>query len=407
VIVGSDIARIFLPALERRRYVGLSGGRGSGKSHFVAEGMVRQMVRTHTRAVCGREVQNSIADSSKQLLEDKIHAFGLRNRFRITDREIIYAPTDSVVIFRGLQSYTSSSIKSLEGYTDFWGEEASSISQRSLETITPTFRKGSQMIFTWNHIEPDDPVERLFADNGVEPNVPSTDPDFLWIKANFYDNPWFPDELRRDMLRDRSRDHDKYLHIWLGHHRKLSQARVFKNWVVEDFDTPPNSRFYLGADWGFSIDPTVLVRCFLDGQRLYFDREVYRVGLEIDKTPEAFDLLDPDMPKMARKWPLVADSARPETISYMKRNGYPRIQPSVKGAGSVEDGIEFLQNYDIVIHPRCLHTHREFLHYSWKVDKRTGEVLPVLEDKDNHVIDAARYALEATRRSNYTLAGVG
>jgi phage terminase large subunit len=407
VRVGSSVARIFKPALERRRYVGLSGGRGSGKSHFVAEDLIRTSLSRHSRIVCGREVQNSIADSSKQLLEDKIRNFGLWDRFKITEREIVYPKTDSLFIFRGLQSYTSTSIKSLEGYTDFWGEEAQTVSQRSLDIITPTFRKGSRMTFTWNHVAEDDPVERLFAENGVEPNEPSPDPDFLWIKANFYDNPWFPDELRRDMLRDRARDHDKYLHTWLGHYQKLSQARVFKNFSVEEFDTPADARFYLGSDWGFSIDPTVLVRCFVMGKKLFFDREVYRVGLEIDKTPEAFDALDPSSPKMARRWPCVADSARPETISYMQRNGYPRIKPATKGAGSVEDGIEFLKSFDIVIHPRCVHTHREFLHYSWKVDKKTNEILPVLEDKDNHVIDAARYALEATRRSSYTLQGVG
>ncbi len=407
MIVGSDVAGVFLPALERRRYVGISGGRGSGKSHFVAENIICEMVCDHTRAVCAREVQNSIADSSKQLLEDKIRLFGLWDRFRVSEREIVYPRTDSLVIFRGLQSYTATGIKSLEGYTEFWAEEAQTISQRSLDIVTPTFRKGSRMTFTWNHVEPDDPVERLFSDNGVEPNVPSPDDDFVWIKANFYDNPWFPDELKRDMLRDRARDHDKYLHVWLGHHQKLSQARVFKNFIVDDFETPSDARFFLGADWGFSIDPTVMVRCFIDGNRLFFDREVYRVGLEIDKTPLAFDALDPANPKMARRWPCVADSARPETISYLKRNGYPRMQPSVKGSGSVEDGIEFLKSFDIVIHPRCTWTHREFLHYSWKVDKRTNEILPVLEDKDNHVIDAARYALEATRRSSYTLAGVG
>lgn len=104
---------------------------------------------------------------------------------------------------------------------------------------------------------------------------------------------------------------------------------------------------------------------------------------------------------------MTADSARPETISYMKRNGYPMIKPSLKGAGSVEEGIEFLKNFDIVIHPRCKWTHREFLHFSWKVDKRTNEILPILSEKDNHVVDAARYALEGTRRSTYTLQGVG
>lgn len=392
--------RVFVPLLQRRRFRGIHGGRGSGKSHFAGEDLVLNMVAQHTRAVCAREVQNSIKDSSKQLLEDKIAKHGLTSRFRITDREIIYPPTDSLVIFRGLQNHTATSIKSLEGFTEFWCDEAQGLSQRSIDLAVPTFRTGSQLTFTWNPLKASDPVEKLFRGN-------EDDPDFCLVEAQYYDNPWFPEELRRDMERDKRRDPDKYAHIWLGKYQRASEARVFHNWSVQEFETPQNARFYLGADWGFSIDPTVLIRCFIVGDKLYIDRECYKVGLEIDNTPAFFDLLDPSNPKMAREWPMTADSARPETISYMKRHGYTRIKPSIKGQGSVEDGIEFMKNFDIVIHPRCVHTADEFATYQWKVDPKTGEILPVLDDKKNHVIDAARYALESTRRSNYTLSAVG
>jgi phage terminase large subunit len=101
----------------------------------------------------------------------------------------------------------------------------------------------------------------------------------------------------------------------------------------------------------------------------------------------------------AEKWPIVADSARPETISHMKKNGFPKIMNAVKGAKSVEEGIEFLKNYDIVVHPRCQHTIDELSLYSYKSDPLTGRILPLLEDKKNHVIDALRYACEGVRRS--------
>jgi phage terminase large subunit len=101
----------------------------------------------------------------------------------------------------------------------------------------------------------------------------------------------------------------------------------------------------------------------------------------------------------AEKWPIVADSARPETISHMRKNGFPKIMTAVKGPKSVEEGIEFLKNYDIVVHSRCLHTIDELTLYSYKTDPLTGKILPVLEDKKNHVIDALRYACEAVRRS--------
>ncbi len=428
--------RVFLPIIEkRRRFRGLKGGRGSGKSHFVGEDLVQDALAQHVRAVCAREIQNSIRDSSKQLLEDKINKIALeientklRKKFlgnwRITERELVYKPTDSLFIFKGLQNHTAASIKSLEGFTDFWGEEAQTFSQRSLDLAIPTFRKGSQLTFTWNPLKKDDPVEKLFNDEGIVaqkvgmPRRPGQDDDFVLVEANFYDNPWFPEELRRDMLRDRRRDKDKYAHVWLGRYEGRSEARVFRNWEEREFETPRNARFYFGADWGFSVDPTVLIRCFLEGDTLYVDQEAYMVGCEIDNTPALFAGSDTlRVPRWenpsgykgipgALEWPMTADSARPETISYMQRRGF-RIKPSIKGQGSVEDGIEFLKNHDIVVHPRCVHTIDELSTYSYKVDKKTNEILPVLEDKKNHVIDALRYALESTRRSNYTLQNLG
>jgi phage terminase large subunit len=99
----------------------------------------------------------------------------------------------------------------------------------------------------------------------------------------------------------------------------------------------------------------------------------------------------------SRKWLITADSARPETINYMQRHGYPRMAPAIKGPGSVQEGVEFLQGFDIVVHPRCRHTADELTHYKFKIDKHSGIVLPVLEDKKNHVIDALRYAIEPLR----------
>jgi phage terminase large subunit len=168
---------------------------------------------------------------------------------------------------------------------------------------------------------------------------------------------------------------------------------VFKNWKVEEFDVDPTAVIRQGADWGFSVDPTVLIRAHIVGRKLYIDYEAYQIGCEITDTPSLF-LTVPE----AEKWPITADSARPETISHMRRNGFPKIMPAVKGPGSLEDGISWLQSHDIIVHPRCTHTIDELTHYSYKVDPLTDKVLPVLSDKDNHVIDALRYACEGARR---------
>ena len=139
----------------------------------------------------------------------------------------------------------------------------------------------------------------------------------------------------------------------------------------------------------------MLVRCSIDGNRLYVDYEAYRVGCEIVNLPELFV----SVPE-AEKWPITADSARPETISHMQRNGFPKIMPAVKGAKSLEEGVEFLKSFDIVVHPRCQHLIDELTLYSYKTDPLTNLVMPVLADKDNHVIDALRYACEGVRRAS-------
>lgn len=351
----------------------------------------------HQRVACVREIQNSIKDSVKRLLEDKIAEFGVGHLFESTEVEI-RGPHESLFVFRGLQNHTANSIKSLEGFTRAWVEEAQTISDRSLDILTPTFRSGSEMLFSWNPDSPKDSVDKLFLEN-------QGDPEFILVRANYSGNPWFPPELRVDMERDKRRDPDKYAHVWLGGYRRRNEASVFRNWKIGQVEIPAGTRPYFGADWGFSVDPTVLVRCWLMPNRiLYVDREVHKVGCEIDHTPNLFAKINDGRIPDVKRWPIRADSARPETISYMRRQGY-RIVPATKGAGSVEEGVSFLQSVDIVVDPSCTHTIDELSLYSWKTDPRSGEVLPVLEDKKNHVIDSLRYALEAARTGGTPVTG--
>ena len=394
-----------IPAWEDRkgaRFIGARGGRGGAKSHFFGGLLVDDILSTHIRAACVREVQASIKDSVKQLIEDKINHFGVRPSFKITEREIVFPETDSLVIFRGLQNHTAASIKSLEGFNRVWYEEGQSLSKRSIELAVPTFRvPGTQQWFSWDPDQDTDPVDTLFREN-------KNDPDFVCVEVNYYDNPWLPDDLRKDMERDQRRDPDKHAHVWLGGYRRNSEAAVFRNLKIEPFETPTDAQFFLGGDWGFSIDPTALIRMFIKGRTLFIDREVYQIGCEIDRTPALFDQIDPEWTpehardprwtSIARKLPIVADSARPETISYMRNHGFPRIAGAIKGKGSVEDGIEFLKSYDIVVHPRCVHAATEFKLYSFKIDKKSGVVTNELQDTKNHTIDSARYALEGVRR---------
>ncbi|MEN3973106.1 PBSX family phage terminase large subunit [Sphingomicrobium sp. XHP0235] len=371
------------------RYKGAHGGRGSGKSHHFATMLVaRALGQAGFRAACVREVQKSLKHSVKLLVEDKIRTLGVSSLFNIKEAEI-GTPGGGVIIFQGMQNHTADSIKSLEGFDVAWVEEAQSLSQRSLDLLRPTFRKaGSELWFSWNPKAPDDPVDTLLR--GESPPANAT-----VVEANWQDNPWLPEELKEEQEGDKARDPDKWHHVWGGGYSLNSEARVFRNWKIEAFDTPKDVIHRFGADWGFAVDPTVLVRCFIDGRKLYVDAEAWKVGCEIDHTPALFETIEG-----SRKSIIRADSARPETVSYMKRQGF-RIKPAIKGQGSIEDGVEFLRSFDIIVHPRCEKVIKELTLYAFKVDEHTGDILPALEDKNNHTIDALRYALEELRRSGY------
>lgn len=381
--------RKFVPLLGSARYKGAYGGRGSGKSHFFAEMLVeRALMQPGFRAACVREVQKSLKNSVKLLVEDKIRKLGVQSSFDILEEEV-RTPGGGVIIFQGMQNHTADSIKSLEGFDVAWVEEAQSLSQRSLDLLRPTIRKpGSELWFSWNPGKPTDPVDVLLRGE----NPPA---DSVVIEANWNDNPFLPAELRADLEDDRRRDPDKFLHVWQGAYSLNSEARVFRNWKIEEFETPADAVHRFGADWGFAVDPTVLVRCHIDGRKLYVDAEAWQVGCEIDRTPALFDTIPG-----SRKFLIRADSARPETVSYMKRQGF-RIVEAIKGPGSIEDGVEFLRSFDIIVHPRCKKVAEELTLFAYKVDQHTGDILPVLDDKNNHTIDALRYALEELRRTGY------
>lgn len=381
------VAEVFVPLLEPARYKGAKGGRGSGKSHFFAELWLDESIREKLDFVCVREHQKSLQFSVKKLLESKIEHFNAGAYFQVQDKKIT-SHVGGLTIFEGMANHTADSIKSLEAFDRAYCEEGQKLSQRSLDLLRPTIRKaGSELWFSWNPDQPTDPVDALLL-------AEKPPPGSVVVTANYEDNPWFPSELRAEMEYDRERDPEKYQHIWLGGYQRRSETRVFKNWKVEEFERPEGTIYRMGADWGYAIDPSVLIRSSIEGNRLYVDYEAYMIGCEIVNLPDLFDRV-PE----SHKWFITADSARPETISYMQKHGYPRMNAAIKGPGSIEEGVNFLQSFDIIVHPRCVHTIDELTMYSYKTDPLTGKVLPILQDKKNNVIDALRYACEGARKA--------
>lgn len=238
-----------VPLLAPARYKGAHGGRGSGKSHEFATMVVEaHILDPHTSTVCVREVQKSLSQSVKRLIELKIEALGVGHLFDVLETEIRNRKGTGKIIFAGMQNHTADSIKSLEGYDRAWVEEAQSLSQRSLDLLRPTIRKpGSELWFTWNPTHPNDPIDVLLR-TGKRP------PDSIVVEVNWQDNPWFPGVLRKEKDFDRANDPEKYAHVWEGAYYVVG-GRIYQRfkreyhcaapWAVQ----PGKGRIAIGCDF--------------------------------------------------------------------------------------------------------------------------------------------------------------
>lgn len=380
-----SVPKVFEPLFihpKRRNFI--YGGRGSAKSWTVAQYVVFRAYQSKTKVLCTRELQKSISDSVHALLCDVIEKMGVSDFFEI-QKNAIYGKNGSSFIFAGIRS-NSNEIKSLEGVDICWLEESQALSRESYDVIVPTIRKeNSILIFTFNPFKDTDPVY-------IE--MQNADENTLVIKANYTDNPYFPEVLRLEMERDKKTDYDRYLWIWEGQCLGLSDAQIFRGkYTVKEFVTPKNAEFHYGCDWGFATDPTVIVRSFIIGNTLYIDQCAGQVHCDLEDTPSLFNQVEG-----TSIYPIYADNARPETISFMRSKHY-NVIAAEKWAGSVEDGITYLRSFsEIIIHPRCKGVIEEFELYQYKVDKQTGEILREPVDKWNHYIDSIRYSHTVTMR---------
>lgn len=373
----------FEPIVEQKaRYKVAKGGRGSARSHSFSQLAIERMYAEKIRVACLRETQNSISESVHHLLCKKIDQLGLKKFFEITEKSI-RSWTGAEAFFKGLRMDIEA-IKSYEDVDIAYIEEAETVSMRSLDLLKPTIRNpDSEIWINFNPEAEDSPVYQEFVVNKPD--------DCILVEMTWRDNPWFPEVLRKDMDRDRRNDFEKYLWVWEGQIKKYAADVIFKDkFCVEQFETPSDARFFYGADWGFSDDPTCLERMFIKDNKLWIDYEFYGHGIELTELKVGF-LTVPD----SMKWEIFGDCSRPDTISFMARQGF-RITAAEKGTNtnSVEDGIQFLRAFDkIIIHPRCKGAINDFSNYRWKKDPKTDDVLPIPIDKSNHAVDACRYGL--------------
>ena len=365
------------------REAAVYGGRFSLKSHTVARLLLIKARMKKTRVACFREFQNSISDSSHQLLADLINLYELHD-FKVTDNSIINDITGSDFIFKGLHR-NEQSIKSIEGIDIAWCEEAQSLSQSSIEILTPTVRNlGSQIIYTYNRLFEEDPVHKRLVIEGR--------PNTLVIYVNYdvaIKYGYMPESVRLEMEDDKVRRPALFKHKWLGE-PNLLESKIYKDWLIVD-SIPHEARLVrYGLDFGYTNDPTAIVAIYYYNGGYILDEIVYQKGLSNKSIADILTAL----PKAT----CIADSAEPKSIDEIKSYGVV-ILPATKGAGSVNQGIGFVGEQKISVTKRSLNLWNEYQNYVWLTDK-SGKTINEPVGFNDHLMSAIRYGFDKINPEN-------
>jgi phage terminase large subunit len=286
-------------------------------------------------------------------------------------------------VFVGLERNVES-IRSFEGADIVWIEEARTVSAKSLEILLPTIRKrNSELIWTWNPEQPEDPVDQYFRKGEPPPRA-------IVTKVSYLDNPFFKEtEMPAEMEMLKRGNYQRYLHVWEGEYDTRFESKVFPHATTGRIEIPPDLPPVYGMDFGFGSDPSFVVKAYL----LHQTRQIYVAAEASGKVP-----MD-HLPQLARSVLyddgdfIRADSSNPAAIEFLNSRGL-NVMPAKKGPGSVKAGILFLQGFEIIIDPNCEEFREEARLYSWMTERLTGRILSTPVDAYNHGWDALRYAVE-------------
>lgn len=370
------------------REAAIYGGRYSLKSHTVARALLIRARMGKLRIGCFREYQNSIADSSHQLLSDLIKKYNL-SEFKVTDKAIVNEINGSEFLFKGLK-HNEQSIKSIEGIDIAWVEEAQTITQQSLDILTPTIRKdGSQIIYTYNRLLEDDPVHKRLVLEGR--------PNTLVINVNYdiaIKYKMMPSVILNEMEDDKNNRPSLYKHKWLGEPSSLEE-KIYRDWAVLE-EIPHEARLErYGIDFGYSHDPTSLIAVYYYNGGYILDEIVYRKGMSNKQVADT--ILNQERIALT-----VADSAEPKSIDEIKAYGV-NIVGAIKGPDSIKYGIKLVQDQRISVTKNSSNILKEYQNYLWKKD-REGKLIETPQGGYDHALDAIRYALTSLIMEDTTTA---
>lgn len=387
---------VYLSSLDdySKRYEIYYGGAGSGKSVFVAQKLVKKALTDRRKILVLRKVDKTTKNSTFQLLLDTLTDWKIIDKCKINRTDFtITLPNGSVFLCCGLQD--PERIKSITGLTDAWLEEATEFNQEDFNQIDLRIRhpeaKGQQIILSFNPVSKVNWCYKLFFKEAADAAMTDFRAQCKILHTNYLDNKFLPQSYIDSLLLLKAANLDYYKIYALGEFGSLSKL-VFNNWKVEEFDcTQVHGDLCVGLDFGFIADPTALVASIVDDE----NKKIYVFNAKSRK-----GLLNNEIAEMIKaegfaKSSIIADSAEQKSIEEIKREGISRIKPATKGQGSILQGIQKLQQYQIIVHPSgAAALIEELKNYCWEKDKKTNEYINKPIDKYNHCIDALRYSLQ-------------
>ena len=384
---------VYLPYLEdySTRFLVFYGGAGSGKSHFIAQRLVYKALKDTRKILVLRKVNRTTKASTFQLLLDTLNQFGIINYCVINRTDFsITLPTGSQFLCMGLDD--PEKIKSITGLTDAWLEEATEFSLDDFSQVNLRVRdpkaENQEIILSLN------PVSKanwcylhFFAEN---PELEEFRKTVRIVHTTYKDNPHLPETYVQALLMMKATNEVYYKIYALGEFGSLDKL-IYNNWQKMDFDPDTiKGQLLCGLDFGYTNDPTAFTASILveNERRIYIFKEWGGTGYLNDAIADQIKEMG------FAKSIICADSAEQKSIDEIKRLGISRIKPCVKGKGSVLQGIQKLQQYELIVHPSCENVIEELENYAWKKDKQTNEYINEPAEGFDHYMDSLRYSLQ-------------
>ncbi len=384
--------KAYLPYLQdySKRYEIYYGGAGSGKSKFVSQKLVYKAMQSLRKTLVLRKVNRTTKNSTFQILQDTLSEWKLLPYCKVNKTDFsIMLPNGSQFICIGLDDQEK--LKSIVGLTDAWLEEATEFTQNDFNQVDLRIRErvdASQIILSFNPVSKANWCFLQFFKE--DPTLDAFRAGCNIVHTNYLDNKFLPDEYIKSLLLLETTNPVFYKIYALGEFGSLDKL-VYNNWQSIEFDyTQIKGKRCLGLDFGYTNDPTALTCSIVDDEnkRLYVYQTWGGTGYLNDQI--AKKLIELGYGRST----IIADSAEAKSIDEIKLAGVRRILPATKGPGSILQGIQRVQQYEIIVHPSCTELIEELQNYSWTKDKATNEYINKPVDKFNHYLDALRYSLQ-------------